>query len=305
MKKNDLVSVVIVTKDRRKDLLECIQSYLRSSYKRLEIIVIDNASREPLISWLPKKYPLVKLIASKTNLGAAEGRNKGLSYAKGKYVLFTDDDAYAEVDMVKYLVEAFKLKQQAGIVQPLVYDKQQKDMLQGAGHDIDLLTGRIKAWGVREKDWGQYEGLREVPMCGCVWMVKREVFRKIGNYDPDYFIPYEDSDFSIRARKAGFKLYCYSKAKTWHQGIKVTHVHPYLEWLGITSKQRAYRIVRNKMIFMRKYSPFPANLLFFFILLPAYVLLHSLIIIVSRNLDALVSYWQGFLSGIWYCLKKL
>lgn len=301
MKKN-LVSVVVVTKDRKKDLIECVNSYINSSYKPLEIVVVDNASKPPLIIWFSKKYKEVKIITSEFNVGAAAGRNLGLKEAKGDYILFTDDDAYADRDMVKYLVEAFEKTKDAGMIQPLVYDKQKKNMLQGAGHDIDLITGRIKAWGVKEKDSGQYEGLREVPMCGCVWMVKREVFDRIDNYDSDYFIPYEDSDFSIRARKANFKLYCYSEAKTWHRGIKTTFVHPWIEWLGITTKERAYRVARNKMIFMRKHSPCPKNLIFFFILLPIYLFTHSLIILSARRLDIAIGYWMGFLSGIWYSI---
>lgn len=300
--RNKLVSVVIVTKDRKKDLLECVNSYLKSSYKNLEIIIVDNGSKPPVFTWFSKKYPMVKIFTNEINLGAAEGRNKGFSQSLGDYILFTDDDAIADKDMVRLLLEAFKKNKNAGIIQPLVYDKHRKNLLQGAGHDIDLLTGRIRAWGVKEEDWGQYEGLREVPMCGCVWMVKREVFEKIGLYDSDYFIPYEDSDFSIRARKVGFKLYCYSLAKTYHQGIKASFVHPFLEWLGITSVERAYRIARNKIIFMRKHSPCPKNIFFFFILFPVYTLIHSIVIIFSRRLDVLLNYWLGVLSGIFYAV---
>lgn len=303
-----LVSVVIVSKDRKKDLIECIDSYPKSLYQPLEIIVVDNGSNPPIATWLTKKYPSVRLITSEFNVGAAAGRNLGLKEAKGDYILFTDDDAYAEKDMVKNLVLVFEENPDAGIVQPLVYDKQKKVMLQGAGHDINLTTGRIWAAGVKVKDIGQYDGLREVPMCGCVWMVKREVFEKIGDYDEDYFIPYEDSDFSIRARKAGFKLYCYSKAKTYHRGHKSTFVHPWIEWLGITSPERAYRVARNKMIFMRKHSPLPNNLVFFFILMPAYILIHSLIISLARRFDILLKYYLGVISGtifaITYPLNK-
>ena len=299
---NKLVSIVVVSKDRKKDLVECLDSYKNQSYKHVEIIVVDNASRPPLLTWLPKRFEGTRLVTSDVNLGAAEGRNRGLAEANGEYILFTDDDAYADKDMVKYLVGAFEEKKKAGIIQPLVYDKQKKNYLQGAGHDINLLTGRIKAWGVQEKDTGQYEGLREVPMCGCVWMVEREVFKKIGNYDEDYFIPYEDSDFSIRARKAGYKLYCTSYAKTWHRGQKSTFVHPWVEWLGITSPERAFRVARNKTIFMRKHSPFSNNIFFFFIMLPVYAITHSLIILSTGRFDILGKYWLGLFSGIWYAL---
>lgn len=300
--KNKLVSVVVVTKDRKKDLEACINSYLLSTYHPIEIIVVDNASKQPIISWLPKKYPTVKIITSKFNLGAAAGRNVGLKETEGEYIVFTDDDASCDRRMVTNLVDVFKKKREAGIVQPLVYDKDQRSMLQGAGHDINLTTGRIKAWGVREEDRDQYDGIREVPMCGCVWMVKREVIKKIGNFDEEYFIPYEDSDFCERARREKFKLYCFSDAKTWHRGHKSTYVHSWIEWLGITTPERAYRISRNKIIFMKKHSPFPNNLIFFFIFFPMYIFLHSLIIISARRIDVLVKYWLGVLSGIWYAV---
>lgn len=304
MKKNRLVSVVIVSKDRRKDLLECVSSYLESAYKPLEIVIVDNGSKPHIVTWLPKSIlDKVKLVTLQANVGAAAGRNRGLEKTTGEYILFSDDDAEADNEMVTYLVEAFEGTKNAGIIQPLVYDKQKRNLLQGAGHDINLTTARIKAWGVREIDKGQYEGLRPVPMCGCVWMVNRSVFDKIGGYDEDYFIPYEDSDFSLRVRQAGFGTYCYSKAKTWHQGHKSTYVHPWVEWLGITSPERAYRVVRNKMIFMRKHSPFPRNLLFFFILMPVYTLIHSLIILASGKFDVLFKYWLGVLSGIIYALS--
>lgn len=299
---NKLVSVVIVSKDRKKDLIECVESFINSSYKPLEIIVVDNSSNPPLVTWLSKKYKQVKIVTNDENIGAAEGRNQGYEASSGEYILFSDDDAYADKDMVKYLVDSFEKNKKAGIIQPLVYDKKKKNELQGAGHDISLKTGRIRAWGVREIDKGQYDGLREVPMCGCVWMVKRSVFEKIGLYDRDYFIPYEDSDFSIRAREAGFKLYADSRAKTWHQGPKTTYVHKWVEWLGITSPRRAYYISRNKIIFMRKHSKFPHILVFFFILLPMYVVAHSLIMIASLKFNILIRYWLGLFAGLGYAI---
>jgi GT2 family glycosyltransferase/SAM-dependent methyltransferase len=300
--KHKLVSVVIVTRDRKKDLVESLDAFFKSTYKPLEVIVVDNGSRPPLLTWLQKSYPKIKLITLESNLGAAEGRNRGISVATGEYILFSDDDASPDPKMISELVEVFEEHKKAGIVQPLVYDKQRRNILQGAGHDIDLTTGRIKASGVMEEDRGQYEGIREVPMCGCVWMVKRSVINKIGTFDADYFIPYEDSDFSIRARNAGYKLFCFSKAKTYHQGHKSTFVHPRIEWLGITSSERAYRTARNKIIFIRKNSPFLNQLVFFFIFLPLITIAHTVIIISTGKIDVLVRYWMGFLSGLLYAL---
>ncbi len=302
-RKKDLVTVVIVTKDRKKDLIECVLGYYHSKYKPLEIIIVDNASKEPVSGYLGMKYKSLKILRQEVNVGAAEGRNIGLKASSGKYILFTDDDAYPNKFTVEELVKVFLGNKDAGIVQPLVYDKERKNYLQGAGHDIGIYSGKLRAWGVNEKDDGQYEGLREVPMCGCVWMVKREVFQEIGNYDEDYFIPYEDSDFSIRARKAGYKLFCISSAKTWHQGKKTTFVHPLLEMMGITSKERSFRTARNKIIFMSKHSPFPYKIFYFAILFPILLLTQSVFIILSTRFDVLVNYWKGVVDGAKYLFK--
>jgi len=301
-KKEKLVSVVIVTRNRKKDLIECLDSYIKSSYKNIEIIILDNASITPVSLWLPKKYKGIEIITTVKNIGAAEGRNKGFSKSRGYYIVFSDDDAVADTMMVEKLVSIFENHKNVGIVQPLIYEKNKKKLLQGAGHNIDLTTGRINAWGIREKDIGQYDGLREIPMVGCAWMVRRDVFNKVKGFDKDYFIPYEDSDFSFRVSEAGFKIYCYSDAKTWHRGHKETFIHPWIEWLGITSKERAYRIARNKMIFIRKHSSNHQKIIFFFFLFPFYTFTHSLIIIASSRFDILYQYWLGVLSGIWYSL---
>jgi len=302
MAKNNLVSVVIVTKDRKKELIECIDSCYQSSYSPLEIIVVDNGSKVSLKTWLLKKFPKIKLVALDKNIGAAGGRNRGLQEAEGDYVLFVDDDATIDKKMISELLHVFHTEKNAGVVQPIIYDKKNPKRLQGAGHAINLTTGRIIAWGAGEYDHEQYKGLRKVPMCGCVWMVKRKVFETIGTFDNDYFIPYEDSDFCLRAQKAGFDLYCYAEAKSWHPPHKITFLNPQLEWLGITSGERAYRTARNKIIFMRKHSPFPNNLIFFFIFFPIMTILHTSIILSTRRFYILSRYWSGVFSGLWYAI---
>lgn len=304
MKNQKPVSAIVVTRDRKEDLLECVGSLQNSSYKLSEIIVVDNASKIPVATYLRKRYPKVKVIRNSTNMGVAAGRNIGIINSKDDYFLFIDDDARADKDMVRYLMEVFEEKKRAGIVQPKVYDKQRPNILQGAGHGINFLTGRVYAWGVMEEDEGQYDKLRKIPMTGGICIVKKAVVKKIGMFDEDYFIPYEDSDFSYRASQAGFGIYCSGQAKSWHQGKKTTYVNPTLEWLGITTPERAFRVARNKIIFMRKHAPI-ANFLFFcLVLLPAYGLMHSVLIVSSGRLDILSKYWQGLLAGIFYIFKS-
>ena len=299
----ELISVVVVTKDRRSDLINCIQSINSSVYKLLEVIVIDNASDEPITPWFKKMFPKTIIIRSDKNLGAAGGRNLGLQYAKGNYLLFIDDDAEVDSRMIEELLKVLSSKKEVGLVQPKIYDSKMRNVLQGLGCDVNLLTGRVSAIGIREEDKGQYETVIELQSIGCIWMIEREVIDKIGGYDDEYFIPWEDTDFSFRARKAGFNILFLPKAKAWHKGIKSTFVNPIIDYLGIRSEDRAYRISRNKIIFMRKNAPFLNFLFFIFVITPLYLIIHSLLILSTGRIDLLRKYWLGFWSGIWYVVK--
>ncbi len=298
--KNIKTSVVIVTRDRKKELIECLESIFSQTKKADEVIVVDNGSKQKV-----KKIRGVKIIRSNINLGGAGGRNLGLFNSKGKFILFMDDDAVAELNMIKELLKVIEKDSKVGIVQPKIYEKERPNFIQGVGHGINLKTGRVFGIGVHEEDKGQYEKIIEIPMAGCTWMVKREVFEKIGDYDEDIFIPYEDSDFSFRAKKAGYKINFVPQAHAWHMGNKKTFVHPWLQWLGITSPERSFRVSRNKIIFMGKHAIKRDFLFFMFFYEPVYAVLHSLIILSTGRFDIFVNYWKGLVSGIDYSLFPL
>ncbi len=303
--KNIKTSVVIVTRDRKKELIECLESILNQTKKAEEIIVIDNASKRNVKKVLGRKFSKVKVFRSEVNLGGAGGRNLGLFHSKGKFILFMDDDAVADPNMIKELLKVIEKNSKVGIVQPKIYEKERPNFIQGVGHGINLKTGRVFGIGVHEEDKGQYEKVIEIPMAGCTWMVRREVFEKIGDYDEDIFIPYEDSDFSFRSSKVGYKINFVPKAKVWHMGSKKTFVHSWLQWLGITSPERSFRVSRNKIIFMNKHAKKSDFLFFMFFYEPVYAILHSLIILATGRLDIFVNYWKGLISGIDYSLFPL
>ena len=296
------VSAVIVTMNRQAELIECIDSLKKSKCKISEIIVVDNGSETPPSTFLRGKFKGLKIIREEKNVGAAAGRNIGILKSKGKYIFFMDDDATVGKEAICQMLDLLKENKRAGIVQPKVYDKDRPELLQGVGHTINLVTGRARAWGVMKEDKGQYDYDRKIPMTGGICLVKREVIDKIGMFDEDYFIPYEDSDFCIRAKKAGYDIFCSGKAKAWHQGKKTTAVNPRLEWMGITTPQRAYRIARNKMIFMKKHAQTRNLIAFLFLILPFYAAAHSAIILSSFRFDIFISYWSGLVSGFIYCM---
>ena len=91
--KTPLLSVIIVTWNRKEDVLETLAEVYKQNYPKLEVLVIDNASSDDTVVAIEKHFPQVKLLVQKTNLGATGGRNKGIEAAKGDILFFLDSDS--------------------------------------------------------------------------------------------------------------------------------------------------------------------------------------------------------------------
>ena len=92
MKKISL-SIIVVTYNRKEEVLDCLKSIFENDYKNFELILVDNASTDGTIVAVEKVFGnKIKIVKSKINLMAGGGRNLGASYAKGKHLLFIDSD---------------------------------------------------------------------------------------------------------------------------------------------------------------------------------------------------------------------
>src|SRR3989344_8937104 len=171
---NRLVSIVVVTRNRKADLFDCLTSLHKQTYKNIEIIVVDNASDEIQEDFVKKYFPEIIVVRSRINLGGAGGRNLGIKFTKGEFLLFIDDDAVADDKLVEELLISISHKK-AGVVQPKIYDKDKPRTFQGLGHGVNFYTGKVYGIAICETDMGQYEDDFEIPMAGCCWMVKRKV----------------------------------------------------------------------------------------------------------------------------------
>ncbi|HEX6792191.1 MAG TPA: glycosyltransferase family 2 protein, partial [Candidatus Krumholzibacteria bacterium] len=105
-----------------------------------------------------------------------------------------------------------------GIVAPKIYYAEPRDRIWFAGGEISLWRGTARHIGIRETDRGQYDRERDIDYAsGCAMLVRREVFEKAGELDPGYRAYFEDADFCLRARAAGFRIRYAPAAKVWHR----------------------------------------------------------------------------------------
>lgn len=293
----NIISVVIVTRNRMSALERCLNSVYLYHDSVLEVIVVDNDSTDDTLKMLSKKFKRVKVVLSKKNSGAAGGRNLGAKNAKGDYLYFLDDDAYVGTGTFKQVLTTIQKDAKIAIVQSFVLSSFDKKKILGIAHDINTTTSLITAYGIGERDHGQYRVELDIPMVGTGWLIRTSVFKKIKGFDEKFFVPYEDSDLSLRVRMAGFRIVFNPKSKIWHDDLKPTEINNRVRSIGIASPERAFYVGRNKVYFMKKHSKGFSRFIFFSILLPLFVVYHSIIILSSGRVDVLGYYLKGLREG--------
>ena len=131
---DDLISVIIPTKDRKESLLRLIKSIEESTYKYIEIVIVNNGKK--II--LNKKE--IEIINNGKNLGLAYARNVGAKNSNGKYILFIDDDNVVDKDMVKELVSVLNKHKDIVAVGPITYYLSSKSKLWFLGATYNFAT---------------------------------------------------------------------------------------------------------------------------------------------------------------------
>lgn len=249
------VSIIIPNWNLKKDCLECLASVGGLNYPLstspgqagYEVIVVDNGSIDGSVEAIRKKFPWVKVLALKKNYGYAGGLNRGIKKSQGEYLLLFNNDIVLDKDILKNLVKVAESDKEIGAVGPKVYFYDRPKIIQKVYGKIDRKTLEIENVGRGEKDKGQYDKLKEVDALVSVGLLaRREVFDKIGLLDERYFILYEDVDFFIRARNAGYKMVFAPQAKMWHKGSKS---------LSKIKPQITYYFTRNRLLARSKFCP--------------------------------------------------
>jgi hypothetical protein len=294
---DELVSIIITTYDREKDIELCLDSVFASSYKNYEVIVVDNASTDGTVELLEKKYGnKIRLIKSEVNLMAGGGRNLGARYASGKYLLFIDSDNIIDEEMIEELVCSLEGIKDAGIVGPLMYYYNDKNRIWWAGADIDLLTSKTKYVGIDEIDHGQYSETRRVGHIPNCFMVTKDVWDRVGGIDSSFVMHYEESDLAEKIKRIGLSPYLVPKAKTWHNipSSSDKDIRNY----GGESAKRTYYTARNRVLFMRRNTSKLKFLLFVLIFNNIFLVSYCFNYLRNGGIKLIGSYLIGTLDGI-------
>lgn len=211
------VSIVILNWNGKKFLNDCFSSLNKITYKPFEVILVDQNSSDGSAQYIRKNFPWVKLIASKVNNGFAGGNNIGAAASTGEYILFLNNDTVVTPDFLKRLVATCMKDTKIGCIQPEMRIMSTPSLLDEAGAYLTF-TGFLYHYGYRKNyRLPVYRTKREIFSAkGACILMPREVFQKIGGFDEDFFIFFEETDLCHRIWLAGYKVIYEPDASIYH-----------------------------------------------------------------------------------------
>jgi len=292
------VSIVILNWNSYQVTLDCLLSLRKMDYRNFEVVLVDNGSVDGSPEKLLASAPEIRLIKNVTNLGFAGGCNVGMRDALRRgtdYILLLNNDTIVAPDFLGQLVRVAESDEKIGAVNPKILFFDHPDRLNYAGGEQKGWRLFPKVIGLRDRDDGRYDRMREVSfLTGCAFLIKAGVVRQIGVLEEVYFHFYDDIEWSLRLTRAGFKGVYVPKAVIWHRehfDTNKNHRKGFIE----------FYLARGNMVFARKHVPrklWPFKMPFFC----AWMVYRTLVFSSQRDWQKVLSLYKGFWAG---CVTRL
>ena len=237
------LSIITINYNGLKDTCELIESIPFNN--DMEVIVVDNASKEDEASIISKRHPQVKVIRSDKNLGFAGGNNLGIQKAQGDYILLINNDTYFKEFNIESLIKRLDSSDKIGVVCPKLRFAWGNNPIQFTGYtSLSNITLRNKAIGFGEEDTGQYETAHPTPYAhGAAMLIKRKAIERTGLMPECFFLYYEEIDWSMMFTRAGYEIWYDPSCTVYHKESQTT---------GQTSPLRTYYITRNRLLLVKR-----------------------------------------------------
>jgi GT2 family glycosyltransferase len=222
---NPLVSIITVNYNGQRYLAELFKSLQLITYQPVEIILVDNGSKDNSVEFTRRSYPEIKIIESTINLKYAKGNNTAIKSAKGSIICLINNDVVVESNFLEPLVYALQNDPLLGACQPKILEMENTNRFEysgAAGGFIDkygypFMRGRI--FYSLEEDRGQYN-----QNCNIFWasgaclVLRKQIFSEVGYLDEDFILHMEEIDLCWRLHLFGLKIMCIPESRIFHKG---------------------------------------------------------------------------------------
>jgi len=265
------VTILIPNYNGKKWLKQCLPTVEKSTYRNFEILVVNNGSTDDSAEFLKKSYPKVRVIEIKKNRGYAGANNLGVKKAKGKYVLFLNNDTQVTPNFLEPLVEKMEKDKTIGAVQPQIRHMVNKDLIDSIG-SFFTFTGFLYHYGYfQPHKFKKYQKeLSVYSVKGACFLMKIKDYLDLGGIDESFVTYVEESDLCHRILLSGKKIIYIPKSIVYHYGGGDMHVMT-------KSEVVIFRSFRNRFVSYIKNLSMKKLVL----VLPIHFLLCELLIIMS------------------------
>lgn len=241
-----LVGVIVLNYNGRDCLLRSLTSLRQLRYPNFFVVIVDNGSQDDSLQLAKEAFPEFSYQENKKNIGFAAGMNVGLhevfTVRQAAWAWLFNNDAVADENALTCLIEAAEKEQDAGLLSPVISFSGTKELWFGKGR-IDSLRMRATHEAPIPNELEQ-ESYPSDFLTGCALLIKKEVFEKVGPLDPCFFLYYEDADYSLRSRAAGFRTIVVPGARVMHE--EQSQKNP----------QKLYHLVLSGLLFFHKHASF-------------------------------------------------
>lgn len=233
-----LVYIVLLNYKGYDDTTDCIKSLRKIDYNNYKIVVVDNCSEDGSFEKIKEENSDCICILSSSNNGFSSGNNIGIHYAfehNADLVLMLNNDTEVKEDFLSKMVS---VSDDDTVVTPSIYFYSEKNCIWYADGKINFKRCTVSNGDDSESKYCNYAS-------GCCLLIPKKVFDVVGDWAEEYFMYYEDMDYSLRILDAGFKIFYTKDAIVYHK-VGKSSVRG--------SKLSIYYNVRNRLYIIKKYK---------------------------------------------------
>ncbi len=289
---NETVSIVLINWNQLEVTAACLESLQRLTWRHTEVVVVDNGSTGNDADEIQRRFPWVVLVRNASNKGYTGGNNAGMRVATGEWFLLLNNDTIVEPGLLEPLLDAVRNEPDIGALSPKIRYFDDPNVIQyaGANDDVDMLLGRASWRGCGQADSGQFDEPTDTAIAhGAAFMVRRSVVEQVGTLWEDYFIYYEELDWSLRIRAAGWRI-------RYVPGSDVLHKESMS--VGKHSPFKVYQQCRNRIWMVRRHGSLTERAVFFAWVVMASMPRNTLRHGMAGRLDLLKAQLSGTLAGL-------
>ena len=263
------VSIILLNYNRAEDTIACLQSLRDISYNNYTIVIVDNASTDDSMKEIDRylqskslecnvyrspdeamrsQLPHTRFTVLQTgyNGGYGYGNNIGIQYALkhgADYVLVLNNDTVVDAGFLEPMVRMCEADDTVGIASGKIYCYDRSDVFWFNGGTFNSWTSNIEHVCFDKKDTGQKPPEENTFITGCMWLVPKRVFERVGFINEEFFMYVEDLEYCYRVLKQGFALKVCEESHIWHKVGNASGVQ--------FSAFSVYMMSKNIVLFMK------------------------------------------------------